>query len=430
VILAGRAVFLALLAIALAAIVRAAVRRDPVLGRLVTAASIIYVAGALLMGVYLQSFRGRNYLAPDEVAFQQQGALIAQGWISGTRHVPTVSGGYPYWNAIVILFWGPSPVPLRLANAVMGVAGVFFAFVLGQQLFKDLLTARLAAVLVMASPSLMVWGAQNLKERPLGTLVTLALIGAVAVTSRWGIARAALFAASLVLLGAMRHYYAAIIGWIALAAVAAWPGVDLRNRALRVVALTVLVGFALQIVTGTFLASGMRYETIMRYVRTGEPSPGTMGTGTVTGYRVGETAGRPELATDRTAGGWIRAAAFVLFGRFESEGGAGRVMALALMPEWLLSFVLVPLVIVAVYDGVWHGRPFILIPGAFLGALVLLLTYIYSEPWTTIRFRSVYWPVFLILAAGGLTAFARRRHPAAALEAGDQPSECADWQLR
>jgi hypothetical protein len=193
-----------------------------------------------------------------------------------------------------------------------------------------------------------------------------------------------------------------------------------------VVAFTLLVGFALQIVTGTFLASGMRYETIMRYVRTAEPSLDTTGAG----YRTGETGGRPELATDRTVGGWIRAGAFVLFGRFESEGGAGRVMALALMPEWLLSFVLVPLVIVAVYDGVWHGRPLILIPAAFLGALVLLLTYIYSEPWTTIRFRSVYWPVFLILAAGGLTTFARRRQPAAAHEARDQPSECADWQLQ
>jgi hypothetical protein len=230
------------------------------------------------------------------------------------------------------------------------------------------------------------------------------------------------FAASLVVLGAMRHYYAAILGWITLAAVVVWPGVDLRNRITRVAVLTIMIGVALQIVTGSFLGTGMRYETIMRYVRTGEP---TSAETTAAGYRIGETGGRPELATDRTMGGWIRAGTFVLFGRFESEGGAGRVMALALMPEWLLSFVLVPLVLIAVFDGVTHDRPLILIPAAFVGALVCLLTYIHSEPWSTIRFRSVYWPTFLILAAGGLTALARRRQPTMAIDARDQPSECA-----
>jgi hypothetical protein len=418
----GRALFVAVLGAALAAIIRAAIRRDRTLGRLVIAASVIYVAAALLMGVYLQSMRGRTYLAPDEVAFQQQGALIEHGWLSGTPHVPTVSGGYPYWNAAVILVWGPSPLPLRLANAVAGVAGVLFAFILARQLFADVRTARLAAAFVMVSPSLIVWGAQNLKERPLGVLVTLALIGAVAVVARSGIAQTAMFAASLVLLGALRHYYAAIIGWIAVAAVALWPGVDFRTRAVRLLTVTLLVGVALQIVTGTFLGSGMRYETVMRYVRSGEPeTPETTGAG----YRIGETGGRAERATDRTLGGWIEAGTFVLFGRFESAGGAGRVMAAALMPEWLLSFALIPLVLFAMYDAVRQGRLLILIPAAFLGAMILLLTYIHSEPWSTIRFRSVYWPVLLVLAAGGVAALARRRQSVAAAGIVNRPSECA-----
>jgi hypothetical protein len=413
----GRLLFIAALAAVLAAIVRAAVRRDAVLGRLVIAGSAIYIVAALLMGVYLQSFRGRNYLAPDEVAFQHEGARIARGWESGTPHVPAISGGYPYWNAAVIWLWGTSPLPLRLANAVAGAAGVLFAFVLAQQVFNDVRTARLAAALVMASPSLLVWGAQNLKERALSALVTLSLVGAVAVTSRGGIARATLFAASLVLLGALRHYFAAMIGWIALGAVAVWPGIDLRRRAIRVATLTLAVGIALNIVTGTFLGSGMRFETITRYVRTGEPSDPDRST--ARGAAIGETAGRAERATDRTLGGWMRAGAFVVFGRFESDGGAGRIMALALAPEWLLSFLMVPLVVAAVWDGAWQRRPLVLIPAVFVAAMVLLLTYIHSEPWTTIRFRSVYWPVFLVLAAGGVTVVARRRHfatPAHALD--------------
>jgi len=419
VIVGGRFMFIAALAMLLAVIVRAAVARDPVLARLVIAASVSYVAVALLMGVYLQTVRGRDYLAPDEVAFQQEGALIAQGWMSGTPHVPAIAGGYPYWNAAIIWLWGPSPLPLRLANAVVGAAAVLFAFVLAQQLFNDRFSARLAAAFVMVSPSLAIWGAQNLKERPLGALVMLALIGAVAVISRWGIARAVLFAGSLVLLGALRHYYAALIGWVAVAAAALWPGMDIRSRAVRLATLTLAVGFALQIVTGSFLAHGLRYETVMRY--------GSNGSG---GYRIGETAGRPELATNRTLGGWVRAGAFVLFGRFESVGDTGKVVAIGLAPEWLLSFVLIPLAIVAVYDDVRHGRRLVLIPAVFLVGMVLLLTYIHFDPWSTIRFRSVYWPVLLVLAAEGVTVFARRRQSAAAVPALDGPSESVDWQLR
>jgi hypothetical protein len=426
-ILAGRALFIIFLAVVLSFVVRAAFRRDGVLGWLVCAAALTYVTGALLMGIYLQAVRGRNYMAPDEIAYQQEGALIVEGWRTGTAHVPMISGGYTYWNAAVILLWGPSLLPLRLANAVAGTAGVLFAFVLAYRIFRDRFSARLGAAFVMASPALMIWGAQNLKERPLGALVTMALVATVTVIEEWSWLRLALFAASLVLLGELRHYYAAMIGWIAIcvAAVAAWPGDRWLDRATRLAALTVVVGFALQLVTGTFLASGMRYETIMRYVRV--PDSGALPTSaTGLGYRIGETGGQPERAAAQTPHAWGRSAWFVLFGRFEPVAGAGRVMAVALSFEWLLSFLLVPLVVFSVWDGLRNGHLLIVIPAGFVAAMLLLLTYTHGEPWTTIRFRAVYWPVFLILASGGVAAFLRARLVTLHVGQPDRLTEYAD----
>jgi hypothetical protein len=402
-ILPGRAAVLAVLLIALVLIVRAAFRRDRVLGWLVTAAAVTYVLAALLMGVYLEQVRGRDYLAPDEVAFQREGALIVEGWKSGEPHVPAVAGGYPFWNAVLIFFWGPSPLVMRLANAVAGTATVLFAFVLASHLFKDRLTARIGAAFVMASPSLMIWGAQNMKERPLGLFVIMAVVAAVTLLERWNWRRVALFAASLVLLGELRHYYAAIIGWITIMAVAVWPSWTWRDRLPRLGALVLAVGLALQVVTGTFLASGMRYETVMRYVRLSDGRAEKIRPG----YRIGETGGRAEAAGDRTLGGWARSAGFVLFGRFEPLGGTGAVMAVALAPEWLLSFLLLPLAIVAVWGALRERDWLIVVPAGFTIAMLLLLTYIHGEPWTTIRFRSVYWPVFLVLASGGVVLVLR-----------------------
>jgi hypothetical protein len=426
-ILAGQALFIILLVVVFGCVVRAAFRRDGLLGWLVCAAAVTYVTGALLIGIYLQVVRGRNYLAPDEVAYQQEGALIVEGWKTGVPHVPVIAGGYPYWNAAVILLWGGSPLPLRLANAVAGTAGVLFAFVLAHQIFKDRFTARLGAAFVAVSPSLMIWGAQNLKERPLGVLVMMSLVAAVTLAQFWSWRRLALFAASLVLLGELRHYYAAMIGWIAIAVAgaAAWPDAQWRNRAIRLAALIGAVGFALQLVTGTFLASGMRHETIMRYVRMSD-SVALPTNAAGLGYRMGETGGRPERVQPQPAGAWVRNGWFVLFGRFEPVAGAGPVMAVVMAFEWLLSFLLVPLVVYSVWDGLRNGHHLILIPAGFVTAMVLLLTYTHGDPWSTIRFRAVYWPVFLILASGGIAAFLRARQSTLHVGQPDQLTEYAD----
>jgi hypothetical protein len=38
---------------------------------------------------------------------------------------------------------------------------------------------------------------------------------------------------------------------------------------------------------------------------------------------------------------------------------------------------------------------------AFIAELVLVLAYTHGDDWTTFRFRMMYWPLYLMLAAAG-----------------------------
>jgi hypothetical protein len=101
-------------------------------------------------------------------------------------------------------------------------------------------------------------------------------------------------------------------------------------------------------------------------------------------------------------------------------------MAVAMSFEWLLSFLLVPLVVLSVWNGLRNGHLLIVIPAGFVAAMLLLLTYTHGEPWTTIRFRAVYWPVFLILASGGVAALLRARLATLHVGQPDRLTEYAD----
>jgi hypothetical protein len=53
--------------------------------------------------------------------------------------------------------------------------------------------------------------------------------------------------------------------------------------------------------------------------------------------------------------------------------------------------------------GIRRGQFAVLIPAAYVGAIMALFTWLHGEEWTTYRFRNLYWPVLLIFVAGGLS---------------------------
>jgi hypothetical protein len=74
-----------------------------------------------------------------------------------------------------------------------------------------------------------------------------------------------------------------------------------------------------------------------------------------------------------------------------------------LLPEALWSVLLIPLAAAGFVAGIRRGQLAVLIPAAYIGAIMALFTWLHGEEWTTYRFRNLYWPVLLILVAAGIT---------------------------
>ena len=434
-----RFAFVAVVVACVVLLLRAGFRRDRVLGWVTLAGLALYVMGGLAFGVYLHEVRGRDYFSPDEIGYVQEGERILEGWRTGEPRSPIVEGGYPYVNAVVISAWGPSLVPLRIANALVGAFTIVMAYDLSKALFTEANSARLAAVAVAFWPSLVVWSLGNLKERWIALFALIVLLCCVRLISRWSVGLLAGLTGALIILGQLRHYYGAVLGWLCVIGFLIFSTGRTRTRFVHSVAVVLAVGVALWTFTGTFMATRMRHEQVRRYVTVGSassvhpddaarestsaveaprdatapsdvapPSRSSASSYGVTARRntdyslQGEHVGKAVdvQATRVTELG--QALGYVAFGRFEARGDAGRVLALLLYPEWLLTFVMLPLAVVGIARALSRGAYGAYVGAGFVGALMLVLAWAHGDEWTTYRFRVIYLPILLVFTAGGL----------------------------
>lgn len=395
-ILPGQLALIAILGLVGATLTTWGFRRDRVLGILVLTSLVVSLLLLLASVLYLHHWRGRTYLSPDEVAYLSEARRWLQQGGHGAPFRSAISGGYVYWNAAVLWFWQTSALGVKLVNVVLGAAGVLVAYSLAERLF-DRGAARMAAVLAVFSPTLLVWSLANLKERPLGVLLCGSSLAGVIALRHWGWPTLGAFSGVVVVLGWIRHYYAPIVGWVFLIMLSVWPNLRWSERTRRVCIGLLVVGAALWIATGSFLAVGMRHETVRRYVASEFESPDDI----ERALEFGGTAGRGE----RVVMG-LRAAAVgvphVLFDRFEPRGSVGTVMHWILLPDWLLSFLFVPLAVVGTIRASSRGRPEALLVAGITAGVVLILALAYGDAWTTIRLRAIYWPLVLVLASDPL----------------------------
>jgi hypothetical protein len=112
---------------------------------------------------------------------------------------------------------------------------------------------------------------------------------------------------------------------------------------------------------------------------------------------VSQAATRPSLGT------LLGNAAFVLFGRVHARPDGGQFASVFLLPEALWSILLLPLAAAGVLVAIRRGQFAVLIPAAYTGAIMAVLSWLHGDDWATYRFRNLYWPMLLVLVAGGLT---------------------------
>jgi hypothetical protein len=438
--------FLAVCAVILAI---ASFRADRLLGWIVVFALVVNLGGAGLMGWWVQRMHGREYSGGDEVSYQWDGQQLLTMWRTGdTSYVRSTVGIFAPINAVVIAIAGPGYTPMRLATGLVGAIGVSAAFWLALLLYRGVATARIAALLCATSPLLILFAWGDLRERWISTAVLLTLIAAVLTIQRPAWRRVLGLMASLWLLTELRHYWGTVLGYLVIAGsplfgAARWP-----RRIANAAVVTVAVGIALWVATGTVLGIGIRHETVRKYVAVPQtaspsapapltaeaapaprapiapraasrPSPGQPARPPAADPSLaspdaanakppvpssGPTLGEPQLATrPANVATVLHNLSFVLFGRVRARPDGGQFAAWFLLPEALWSFLLIPLAVAGVVVAIRRGDLAVLIPAGYVGAIMALFTWLHGEEWTTYRLRNLYWPVLLILVAGGIS---------------------------
>jgi hypothetical protein len=418
-----------LLAACAALLVWRCARIDRALAGIVLVALLINVTGAAAMGWWVRHKHGREYTAGDEISYQWEGARLLRSWRTGHGFVRGTVGAYAPINGVVIAIAGPGQTQMRVTTAVVGAAGVASVYWLAFVLYGRRTTARVAAFLAMTSPLLILYSLANLRDRWIGLAAVLTVIALIKIMDRWSWLRLAAVFATLLALGELRHYWAAILGWLSLPAYVALAQSPWRKRMAEFGVLFIVVGIALWIVTGSFFAYASRRESATRYVsvspgaaneqaakRDGLPQRGGAdrdarehGSGDeeqeLNGPPPfsGETLGRAEAAT-RPAG--VREVLgnlwFVLFGRVHARPDAGQYASKLLLPESLWSFVLLPLAVGGFLLALASGRRAALVPAAYIAAIIAILTWLRGDDWNTYRFRGLYWSMLLVFAAAGV----------------------------
>ncbi|MEO8077440.1 MAG: hypothetical protein ABI818_14010 [Acidobacteriota bacterium] len=447
------ALYYTCLAICAAILLFLSFRTDRILGWIIVFALFVNVTGAVLTGWWVQRMHGREYSGADEVSYQWDGGRMLTAWRTGdTSYVRSTVGIFAPINAVVIAVAGPGYTQMRVATAIVGAIGVATAFWLAMLLYGSAWTARLAAALCATSPLLILFSWADLRERWIATAALLVLIAGVLTIQRPTWRRALGLVASVWILTELRHYWGTILGYIVIAGSLLIGAPLWQRRIVNTAIVTVAVGLGLWIVTETFLGLGIRHETVRKYVAVPESeqrlavgpngvldtplsgadpaangavggSGGPAGSGAATippGSRrpgvasvidgrapvpySGLTIGEPRLATrPENVGELLRNLRFVLFGRVSARADGGQFASLFLLPEALWSGLLLPLAAAGVFAGVRRGQLAVLIPAAYVAAIMALFTWLHGEEWTTYRFRNLYWPMLLILVAGGIS---------------------------
>lgn len=407
--------YYALLAVCAAALVVRCARVDRVLAAIVIASLCVNVTGAAAMDWWARHKHGREYTAGDEVGYQWEGAKLLGSWRTGIPFQRATVGAYAPVNAVVIAIAGPGQTPMRVVTGVVGAAGVAAVYWLAVLLYRRRTTAQLAAFLAMTSPILILYSWANLRDRWIGAAAVLAIVAIVKVLDRWSWRTLLALFATLVALGALRHYWAVLLGWLALPAFLALSRAGWRRRALQGTAVFLVAGTALWVVTGSFFAAASRQETAVRYVTV---TPQTVGRTTpeVTAAGgaerppfSGDTLGRAEAATRPSSVGEILTnLRFVLFGRVTARPDGGQYASKLLLPESLWSYALLPLAVAGLFVALAAGRTAALVPAAYIGAVIAILTWLRGDDWNTYRFRGLYWSVLIVFAAAGIVWLADR----------------------
>lgn len=333
------------------------------------------------------------FFAPDQVTYRDVGWRTLQYHL-GDGTLPwqlrnTAEVGYFYWNALLFWVFGLAPLAPKLVNAFVGTASAIMCYRLAGELAGKG-PARLAALLTMFFPSLVLWSALNLRD-PIVLLITVALFLAMTRVRRrpsgLGLFGVMLALALLVL---FRDYMAFMAG---LSILGATFISQRRSIPANLIVGGVLIGMGMvayqQFGVGAELAESASFEAIAQQRQY---------------MAVGGTAFRPDVDVSTPLRGLQYlpvGLAFFLLSPFPWQ--IGSALSLMTLPEQLVWFGLMPFVATG---GIYLVQHRYNVVGPILTFLVLttsVYAMVQGNAGTAYRHRAQVMVFLLIMAAVGLT---------------------------
>jgi 4-amino-4-deoxy-L-arabinose transferase-like glycosyltransferase len=198
----------------------------------------------------------QHFFGGDAETFDIVGNAISQAWQGqGSMTTPYMQSyvgnsrsgwGMFYYVAAVYYTIGQNQLAIQLLNCALGAAACIAVYKIAMLVYPQPRVARIAAVMIALSPSMILWSSQVLKDAPIVLSLCLCSLYTLRLREKFKLRSLILLLASLFCLYALRHY-AAYIMFVAICG-------SLLLTARRFTPLRILQGSVLAIVLGMAMA--------------------------------------------------------------------------------------------------------------------------------------------------------------------------------
>ena len=354
-----------------------------------------------ILAYWIYSKGLQSFFGGDAVSYDYFGNALCQVWQGiGDRHSPWLlsqidlrrSGwGMPYYVASIYYVIGRNPLALQLINSVLGAATCVIVYKICQGVYPERRAARTAAILTAASPSMILWSAQGLKDAPIVFVLCMCMYYALSLRVRVQFKRIALLLIFLFCLYSLRHY-AAYIVFIASAGTLLFAAKKFTaSRVIQGGVLVIVIGLALSYFGGDVARTSLDLKR-MQQARVWSAGVANSGFG-----------GDVDITDPTAALGFLPVGIlYVLFAPFPWM--ITNLRQLITLPELLVWWAMIPLLVRGYWVSIRHRMRETFGICVFTTGLTLSYALFQSNVGTAYRHRAQLFGFFFIFISIGLEA--------------------------
>jgi hypothetical protein len=165
----------------------------------ITTVFLTALALRLLFGILVHVFNWRSFFGGDALAYDANGAVLADMWLGRTRDVtneiylyedPSSGAGWGmnYFTGVIYLLLGRNIFAAQSFCALIGAATAPMVFFCSRKVFNNLNVAKISAMAIAVFPSFVIWSGQLLKDGLVVFLLVTAITMGIELQRRFNYA--------------------------------------------------------------------------------------------------------------------------------------------------------------------------------------------------------------------------------------------------